>query len=190
MTIDKYGRHIAWNGAGERSQQHVLGSEDAGGAVNLEHNKIVNLNDPEDPKDAVNKKYLDFRMEMKNRAGNTVDFDGKIIRHIGEAKAPGDGINKKFLTRHVPYMLHESDPGYTCRLKKLTNVGRPTHANDAVTLEYMVQYVRECIQDWNVRGVTPNTQHHETDQGTNLRGAFQDPQDQLSTTENRNERNQ
>lgn len=186
MTIDKYGRHISCNSAG-KSKDHLISNLEGAklmgaNSINVDNHKIINLREPEDPKDAANKQYVDFRMEMKNYPASTVDFGGKIIQRVGYPQALGDGINKKFLMRHVPYMLHESDPGYSCHKRRLTNVGKPINGSDAVTVEYMITYVRELIREHDVKRLTSSgDEQHETGQRANLPGTFQDSADQFPT---------
>lgn len=148
MTIDKYGCHISWSATmvGKGSsiipalEKSKSGEENL---VDLEHARIININEPQNPKDASNKQYVDFRSQIKNQPNAVIDFDGKIIRNAGSPEDSADGVNLGFLMKHVPYMVGKSDRGYSCRGRRLTNVADPAHTTDAVTVNYMIQFIRD-----------------------------------------------
>lgn len=144
MTIDRFGRHLSGNENRKIWHRHHAPHELEGAStssINLENRKIINLHDPEEPQDACNKKYVDFRSQIVNHQGLAVNFGGKRIRRVGDPVDDGDAINKLYLQTHSPTLSQPSDKGFDCRMRTLSNVGTPTHPQDAVTLQYMIDYI-------------------------------------------------
>jgi hypothetical protein len=99
-------------------------------------NIIINVKDPSNDKDAVNKKYIDNQLEKYIKLETDIDMKGKRITNVQDAAEPQDVINKKYIDTQLEKYL-KADTDINMSNKRITNLSYPSSSNDAATKNFV-----------------------------------------------------
>ena len=110
--------------------------------LNMNHNSITNLKDPEFGGEAATKSYADKKLDL---AGGTMtgelDMGTKKIRNLGSPISSTDAVSAKFLENFLTNYLHYSGGTMSGQIdmnnNKIINLPEPTEDNDAVNMEFL-----------------------------------------------------
>ena len=110
--------------------------------LNMNHNSITNLKDPEFGGEAATKSYADKKLDL---AGGTMtgelDMGTKKIRTLGSPISSTDAVSAKFLQNFLTNYLHYSGGTMSGQIdmnnNKIINLPEPTEENDAVNMEFL-----------------------------------------------------
>ena len=110
--------------------------------LNMNHNSITNLKDPEFGGEAATKSYADKKLAL---AGGTMtgnlDMGGNKITNIAKPMKENDAATKKFVVNKTNKCLLLAGGTMTGPInmegKKVTNLGEPTSAKDAATKDFV-----------------------------------------------------
>ena len=141
--------------------------------LDIDNQKMENLPDPVDDKDAVNKKYIDGIVEnltlkqgliRENGGFNLVDsyinMNFQNIRNLGYPKNEADAVPRKFVQDVVkevsPFLKengnYQTSTSIDMKFNKLFNLQKPTEPYDAVTKDY-VDYITKEIKEKQIIAV-------------------------------------
>ena len=110
--------------------------------LNMNHNSITNLKDPEFGGEAATKSYADKKLDL---AGGTMtgelDMGTKKIRNLGSPVSSTDAVSAKFLENFLTNYLHYSGGTMSGQIdmnnNKIINLPEPTSAKDAATKDFV-----------------------------------------------------
>ena len=110
--------------------------------LNMNHNSITNLKDPEFGGEAATKSYADKKLDL---AGGTMtgdlDMGTKKIRNLGAPISSTDAVSAKFLHNFLTNYLHYSGGTMSGQIdmanNKIINLPEPTSAKDAATKDFV-----------------------------------------------------
>ena len=110
--------------------------------LNMNHNSITNLKDPEFGGEAATKSYADKKLDL---AGGTMtgdlDMGTKKIRNLGAPISSTDAVSAKFLQNFLTNYLHYSGGTMSGQIdmnnNKIINLPEPTEDNDAATKDFV-----------------------------------------------------
>ena len=110
--------------------------------LNMNHNSITNLKDPEFGGEAATKSYADKKLDL---AGGTMtgelDMGTKKIRNLGSPVSSTDAVSAKFLEHFLTNYLHYSGGTMSGQIdmnnNKIINLPEPTSAKDAATKDFV-----------------------------------------------------
>ena len=116
--------------------------------LNMNHNSITNLKDPEFGGEAATKSYADKKLDL---AGGTMtgelDMGTKKIRNLGSPVSSTDAVSAKFLENFLTNYLHYSGGTMSGQIdmnnNKIINLPEPTEDNDAVNMEFLDSKIEE-----------------------------------------------
>ena len=116
--------------------------------LNMNHNSITNLKDPEFGGEAATKSYADKKLDL---AGGTMKNDlsmgGNKITNIGRPMKGDDAATKKFVVGKTNKCLLLAGGTMTGQIdmggKKITNLGDPTAGEDAVNMKFVDTKIAE-----------------------------------------------
>ena len=110
--------------------------------LNMNHNSITNLKDPEFGGEAATKSYADKKLDL---AGGTMtgelDMGTKKIRNLGSPVSSTDAVSAKFLENFLTNYLHYRGGTMSGQIdmnnNKIINLPEPTEDNDAATKDFV-----------------------------------------------------
>ena len=110
--------------------------------LNMNHNSITNLKDPEFGGEAATKSYADKKLDL---AGGTMtgelDMGTKKIRNLGSPVSSTDAVSAKFLENFLTNYLHYGGGTMSGQIDmanhKIINLPEPTEDNDAATNDFV-----------------------------------------------------
>ena len=110
--------------------------------LNMNHNSITNLKDPEFGGEAATKSYADKKLDL---AGGTMtgelDMGTKKIRNLGSPVSSTDAVSAKFLENFLTNYLHYGGGTMSGQIDmanhKIINLPEPTEDNDAATKDFV-----------------------------------------------------
>lgn len=144
MTINKFGSHIAIKHSKYKKRYFpfsLLKSEKDIDARNL---RIINVANPIAAHDVANKVYCDTLAatytDLKNWPGNYIDGKRKRLVNFAPPINRYDVVTKDFLNSTALTLV---DGLYDSLGKRITNVGDPEKASDAVTLGYLKKILKD-----------------------------------------------
>ena len=116
--------------------------------LNMNHNSITNLKDPEFGGEAATKSYADKKLDL---AGGTMtgelDMGTKKIRNLGSPISSTDAVSAKFLHNFLTNYLHYSGGTMSGQIdmnnNKIINLPEPTEENDAVNMRFLDSKIEE-----------------------------------------------
>ena len=137
--------------------------------LDIDNQKITNVADPVDEKDAVNRKYIDDTFKeltlkqgliRENGGFNLVDsyinMNFNNIRNLGTPKDNSDAVPRSFVENSIKTVdekikklkerINEERPSINMNYKRLLNLQKPTEKYDAATKDYVDYVVKEKIQ--------------------------------------------
>ena len=110
--------------------------------LNMNHNSITNLKDPQFGGEAATKSYADKKLDL---AGGTMtgelDMGTKKIRNLGSPVSSTDAVSAKFLENFLTNYLHYRGGTMSGQIDmanhKIINLPEPTSAKDAATKDFV-----------------------------------------------------
>lgn len=116
------------------------------GTLNMDGNKIINIPDPIDDGDAVNKSYVDINDNKKvNKSGDTMtgslNMGNNSITNVANPVNNGDAVNKLYVNTEDAKKVNKSGDTMTGTLNmggnKISNVSDPSNNGDATNKNYV-----------------------------------------------------
>ena len=116
--------------------------------LNMNHNSITNLKDPQFGGEAATKSYADKKLDL---AGGTMtgdlDMGTKKIRNLGAPISSTDAVSADFVQNILANYLHHSGGTMSGQIdmanNKIINLPEPTEENDAVNMEFLDSKIEE-----------------------------------------------
>ena len=116
--------------------------------LNMNHNSITNLKDPEFGGEAATKSYADKKLDL---AGGTmtgsIDMKGERIINLGKPLYSSDAINTTYLHNFMTGYLNIDGGTMSGQINmanhKIINLPEPTEDNDAVNMEFVDTKIAE-----------------------------------------------
>ena len=117
--------------------------------LNMNHNSITNLKDPEFGGEAATKSYADKKLDL---AGGTMtgnlDMGTKKIKNLGYPIASTDAVSANFVqnlltNNYLPYGGGTMSGQINMANHKIINLPEPTEENDAVNMEFVDTKIAE-----------------------------------------------
>ena len=139
--------------------------------LNMNHNSITNLKDPQFGGEAATKSYADKKLDL---AGGTMtgdlDMGTKKIRNLGAPISSTDAVSADFVQNILANYLHHSGGTMSGQIdmnkNKIINLPEPTEENDAVNMEFLDSKIEELNKN------TISTTSHPKDE---FRYLMEDP---------------
>jgi hypothetical protein len=114
----------------------------------MDNKRLVNVGDPEEVKDAVNKKYL----TNFHRKNEDIDMNNKAIKNLNWPNDINDAVPKKYLYQYG-LLLDNKINSFNAKDKKIVNVLDPENLQDVATKNY-VDSLDSAIQDSLMKRIT------------------------------------
>ena len=116
--------------------------------LNMNHNSITNLKDPEFGGEAATKSYADKKLDLSGgKMTGDLDMGGKKIANIAKPMRDDDAATKKFVVDKTNKCLLLAGGTMTGQIdmggKKITNLGDPTAGEDVVNMKFVDTKIAE-----------------------------------------------
>ena len=178
MPVDKFGDPVIQRGGNVQSEGGIGlsfandtylrldGENDITGNLNMSLNKIENLGEPTNPRDATNKEYVDKKKgtgligEVKDETATikgNLDFKERYrIKNLPDPVDGKDGVNRDFVDLRDKILKTEIENNYAFEFRdaeyqakedlnlkenKIKNLPAPTDGKDAVNREYVDEQI-------------------------------------------------
>jgi hypothetical protein len=114
----------------------------------MDNKRLVNVGEPKEHKDAVNKEYL----TSFHRKNEEIDMNNKAIKNLSWPIDNNDSVPKKYLYQYG-LLLDNKINSFNAKDKKIVNVLDPENLQDVATKNY-VDSLDSAIQDTLMKRIT------------------------------------
>jgi hypothetical protein len=114
----------------------------------MDNKRLVNIGEPKEHKDAVNKEYL----TSFHRKNEEIDMNNKAIKNLSWPIDNNDSVPKKYLYQYG-LLLDNKINSFNAKDKKIVNVLNPENLQDVATKNY-VDSLDSAIQDTLMKRIT------------------------------------
>lgn len=136
MGVDKFGRYTSSKSRSIRGPKGDGFKLTSDGHYDIQEKRLVNLIDPVEDGDAINKRSVlaVFNNTMRVNKDGMFNAHSKKIVNLKDPTNPNDVANKKYIDAKVPELGKEA---WAFKRKRLSYVADPKYDGEAVTLGYL-----------------------------------------------------